>query len=33
MIAKTMYGLEDVLADELRNLGAQQIKVLNTILV
>ena len=29
MLAKTMYGLEDVLAKELKDLGAQQIKVLN----
>ncbi len=29
MLAKTMYGLEDILADELENLGAQHIKVLN----
>ena len=29
MLAKTMYGLENVLADELRDLGAQKIKVLN----
>ena len=29
MLAKTMYGLEDILAEELKDLGAQQIKVLN----
>lgn len=29
MLAKTMYGLEGVLAKELKDLGAQQIKVLN----
>ena len=26
MIAKTMFGLEEVLMEELRNLGAQDIK-------
>ena len=29
MLAKTMYGLEEVLADELKELGAQNIKILN----
>ena len=29
MLAKTMFGLEKVLTEELRNLGAQQIKMLN----
>ena len=29
MLAKTMYGLENILADELKELGAQQIKILN----
>ncbi|MEC9303536.1 MAG: class I SAM-dependent RNA methyltransferase [Bacteroidota bacterium] len=29
MIAKTMFGLEEVLAQELRNLGAQDIKKMN----
>ena len=29
MLAKTFYGLEDVLAEELRSIGAQNIKVLN----
>ena len=27
--AKTMYGLEEILADELKNLGAQNIKIQN----
>ena len=29
MLAKTMYGLEEILADELKNLGAQNIKIQN----
>ena len=29
MLAKTMYGLEEILADELKELGAQNIKILN----
>ena len=29
MLAKTMYGLEEVLANELKNLGAQNIKIQN----
>ncbi len=29
MLAKTMFGLENVLADELRELGAKNVKVLN----
>ena len=29
MIAKTMYGLEEVLANELKTLGAQKIKIFN----
>ncbi len=29
MLAKTMFGLEEVLAEELKNLGAQNIKILN----
>ena len=29
MLAKTMYGLEEILADELKNLGAQKIKIQN----
>jgi putative N6-adenine-specific DNA methylase len=29
MIAKTQLGLEEVLAEELRNLGAQEVQVLN----
>ena len=29
MLAKTMFGLEDILAKELKNLGAQDIKILN----
>lgn len=29
MIAKTLFGLEDILADELSTLGAQQIKLMN----
>ena len=29
MIAKTMFGLEEVLMEELRNLGAQDIKKMN----
>jgi putative N6-adenine-specific DNA methylase len=29
MLAKTMFGLEDILADELKELGAQNIKILN----
>ena len=29
MIAKTMYGLEEVLANELKVLGAQKIKIFN----
>ena len=29
MLAKTMFGLEQVLAKELEGLGAQNIKVLN----
>ena len=29
MIAKTMYGLEEVLANELKMLGAQKIKIFN----
>ncbi|MFL2575498.1 MAG: hypothetical protein ACJ0QC_07020 [Flavobacteriales bacterium] len=29
MLAKTMYGLEEVLANELKDLGAQNIKIQN----
>ena len=29
MIAKTMYGLENILANELKKIGAQNVKVLN----
>lgn len=29
MLAKTMYGLEEILANELKNLGAQNIKIQN----
>ena len=29
MIAKTQLGLEEILADELRQLGAQDVQVLN----
>ena len=29
MLAKTMYGLEEILADELRDLGAQNVKIQN----
>ena len=29
MLAKTMFGLEEILADELKELGAQNIKILN----
>ena len=29
MLAKTMFGLEEVLMEELRNLGAQDIKKMN----
>ena len=29
MTAKTMYGLEDILAEELKELGAQNIKKMN----
>ena len=29
MLAKTMYGLEEILADELRDLGAQNVKTQN----
>jgi len=29
MLAKTMYGLEEILANELRNIGAQNIKTQN----
>ena len=29
MLAKTMYGLEETLADELRDLGAQNVKIQN----
>lgn len=29
MLAKTMYGLEEILADELKNLGAQNINIQN----
>ena len=27
MLAKTMFGLEEILADELRKLGAQNVNV------
>ena len=30
MVATTMMGLEDILAEELRLLGAQHINVLNS---
>ena len=29
MLAKTMFGLEEILADELKKIGAQNIKILN----
>jgi putative N6-adenine-specific DNA methylase len=29
MLAKTMYGLEEILADELKDLGAQNVKIQN----
>tara|TARA_B100001250_G_scaffold154261_1_gene132577 strand:- start:10088 stop:11236 length:1149 start_codon:yes stop_codon:yes gene_type:complete len=29
MLAKTMFGLEEILAEELRNLGAQDVKITN----
>ena len=29
MLAKTMFGLEEILADELRKLGAQNVKKMN----
>ena len=29
MLAKTMYGLEEILADELRDMGAQNVKIQN----
>ena len=29
MLAKTMFGLEEILAEELNNLGAQNIKTMN----
>lgn len=29
MLAKTMFGLEEILAEELRNLGAQDVKIIN----
>ena len=29
MLAKTMFGLEQILAEELQNLGAQDIKIMN----
>mgnify|MGYP005709589677 FL=1 len=29
MLAKTLYGLEEILADELRTLGAQNVKIQN----
>tara|TARA_B100000214_G_scaffold314991_1_gene248098 strand:+ start:720 stop:1871 length:1152 start_codon:yes stop_codon:yes gene_type:complete len=29
MLAKTMFGLEEVLAEELKDLGAQKIKIMN----
>ena len=29
MLAKTMFGLEEILADELRKLGAQNVKPMN----
>ena len=29
MIGKTMFGLEEILAEELRNLGAQDIEPIN----
>ena len=29
MLAKTMFGLEEVLAQELKDMGAQNVKVLN----
>ena len=29
MLAKTMFGLEEVLAEELKLLGAQNIKIMN----
>ena len=29
MLAKTMYGLEEILAEELRTLGAQNVKIQN----
>ena len=29
MLAKTMFGLEEILAKELTTLGAQNIKILN----
>ena len=29
MTAKTLFGLENILANELKNLGAQNIKIMN----
>ena len=29
MLAKTMFGLEEILAEELRKLGAQNVKPMN----
>ena len=29
MLAKTMYGLEEILAEELKDLGAQNVKIQN----
>ena len=33
MLAKTMFGLEEVLAEELRELGAQNINPMNLSLI